>query len=183
MRLVPLALLTLAAAAPAAGAQAQVSDARTVASAPAAVRLGGAGEKVTAPVEVEIVALPDPAPGRRRVRIVARPSVDAASLSLAVSAESGWSLAPGSAGTWAGEARAGREIAREVELVVAGEGELRLVVVATVRYGEDFVQTGIHEFALNPAAPPRAAALPKSLGAPATDPGGRTIVEVPAATP
>ena len=181
MQLHRLALLTLAAAVPAADLHAQAAEPRAVASAP--VRLAAAGEKVTAPVEIEIVAQPDPAPGRRRVRIVARPSVDAASLSLAVSAESGWALAPGSAAIWAGAAQAGHEIVRDVDLAVTGEGELRLVIVATVRYGGDFVQTGIHEFALNPPAPPRSAALPKSVRPPATDPGGRTILEVPAATP
>jgi hypothetical protein len=179
MRLLSLTLLALAAAAAsAAQARAQTAEPRAI-----AVRLGGAGHKVTAPVEVEMVALPDPAPGRRRVRITARPSVDAPSLSLTVSAESGWSLAPGTNASWTGAAEAGREIVREVELVVTGPGELRLVVEAAIRTGSDFAQRGIHEFALNPTAADRSAALPKSFPAPPTDPGGRTVLEIPAATP
>lgn len=183
MRRISLALLAFTAALPAADAQAQPADARAVASAPAAVRVGGAGQKVTAPVHVEIVALPDPAPGMRRVRIVARPSVDATSFALAVSAESGWTLAPDAIPNWAGSAQAGQEVVRELDLVVAGEGELRLTVLATITYGEDFTQTGVHEFALNPAAAARSAGLPKSVRPVVTDPGGRTVLEVPAARP
>jgi hypothetical protein len=165
-------------AAPHAGAQ-------TAPSTHGIVRLAGAAGKVTAPVEVVITALPEPGPGRRRVRIMARPSVDAASLSLDVSAESGLALADPAATAWTGPARAGEETVREVDLAVSGPGELRLIVTATVKHGDDVVQTGIHEFAFNPA--PSADALTKSFGraraAAATDPGGRTIVEVPAKRP
>ncbi|HYW13754.1 MAG TPA: hypothetical protein VE871_17460 [Longimicrobium sp.] len=167
-------------AAPHAGAQAHAAP-----STHGMVRLVGAWGKVTAPVEVVITALPEPGPGRRRVRITARPSVDAASLSLDVSAESGLALGDPAATAWTGPARAGEAVVREVDLAVSGPGELRLIVTATVKHGDDVVQTGIHEFAFNPA--PSADALIKSFGraraAAATDPGGRTIVEVPAKQP
>jgi hypothetical protein len=176
--LVPLATLFSAA-----DARAQAADARSMAGAPSAVRLAGPGAKVTAPVDIEIVALPDPGPGRRRVRIVARPGVDAASLSIEVSADGGLALAPGTAGTWTGAAQAGQEVVREVGLVVSGAGEQRVMVSATVKYGDDFTQTGIEEFALNPSAAVRSTVLTKGFRPAATDPGGRTIVEVPAKTP
>lgn len=170
-----LAVCTLAAAVPAA-LPAQPADAH------APVRLS-LSTKVTAPVDVQIVPLPEPGPGRRRVRIVARPDVDAASMTIDVSAESGLALASPADGTWTVPARAGEEVAREVELSVSGPGELRLVVTATVKHGEDFTQTGIHVFAFEPG-PAADAALAKSLlpGA-STDPGGRTILEVPARRP
>jgi hypothetical protein len=173
-------LAATALAAPHAGAQADAAP-----PAHGTARLAGASTKVTAPVEVVITALPEPGPGRRRVRITARPSVDAASLSLEVSAESGLALADPAPTAWTGPARAGEETVREVDLAVSGPGELRLIVTATLKHGGDVVQTGVHEFAFNPAAPADAA-LTKGLGrgrAPATDPGGRTIVEVPARRP
>lgn len=173
-------LAATAAAAPHARAQADAVQAGQ-----ALVRLTGASTKVTAPVEVAITALPEPGPGRRRVRITARPSVDAASLSLDVSAESGLALADPAATSWTGPARVGEETVHEVDLAVSGPGELRLIVTATVKHGDDVVQTGIHEFAFNPA-PSADTSLIKSFGrvrAPATDPGGRTIVEVPAKRP
>jgi hypothetical protein len=176
-----LVLIPLATLLSAAEAHAQTADTRSMT--PSAVRLAGPGAKVTAPVEIEITPLPDPAPGRRRVRVVARPSVDAASLSIEVSADSGLALAPGTSGTWTGVAHAGEEVVRELDLVVSGPGELRLMVSATVKYGDDFTQTGIEEFALNPAAAVRSAALTKGFRPAATDPGGRTIVEVPAKAP
>lgn len=175
-----LVLLPIAALLPAAGAHAQTAEARRMAP---AAQVAGPGAKVTAPVEIEIVPQADPAPDRRRVRIIARPGVDAASLSIEVSADSGLALAPGTVATWTGTAQAGREVVREMDFVVSGRGELRLVVTATVKYGDDFTQSGIHEFALNPAAAVRSAGLSKSFRAPATDPGGRTVVEVPAKTP
>jgi hypothetical protein len=170
-----LVLLPLAALVPAVGAHAQTADSRSVAV------LSSPGAKVTAPVDVEILPQPDPGPGRRRVRIVARPSVDAASLSIEVSADDGLALAPGTPGTWTGAAQAGHEVVREVDLVVSGPGELRLMVTATVKYGDDFTQTGIHEVALNPSAAVRSLGMSKGLGA--TDPGGRTVLEVPAKRP
>lgn len=173
-------LAATAAAAPHAGAQADAAP-----PAHGIVRLAGASGKLTAPVEVVITALPEPGPGRRRVRITARPSVDAASLSLDVAAESGLALADPAAPAWTGPARAGEETVREVDLAVSGPGELRLIVTATIKHGDDVVQTGVHEFAFNPA-PQADAALTKSLRrarGPATDPGGRTIVEVPAKQP
>jgi hypothetical protein len=176
-----LAMLAAAAFAPEARAQADAP----VPSGQPAVRLAGGSTKVRAPVEVVITALPEPGAGRRRVRISARPSVDAASLSLDVAAESGLSLADPAAAGWTAPARAGEEVVREVDLAVSGPGELRLIVTATVKHGDDVVQTGIHEFAFNPA-PAADAALTKNLGrarAAATDPGGRTIVEVPAKRP
>ncbi|HEX6369159.1 MAG TPA: hypothetical protein VF006_09510 [Longimicrobium sp.] len=178
-----LVIIPLAIMIPAAHAHAQTAETRSMAGAPSAVRLAGPGEKVTAPVEIEIIPQPDPGPGRRRVRIVARPGVDAASLSIEVSADSGLALAPGTAGTWTGAAQAGQEVVRELDLVVSGPGELRLTVTATVKYGEDFTQTGIHEFALNPTAAARSAGLPKGFRPRATDPGGRNVLEVPAKTP
>lgn len=162
---------------------AQAADAWSVAGAPTAVQVAGPGAKVTAPVEIEIVPQPDPAPGRRRVRLVARPSVDAASLSIEVSADSGLALAPGTAATWTGAAHAGEEVVRELDLVVSGPGELRLMVTATVKYGDDFTQTGLHEFALNPGAAVRSVGVSKGFRARATDPGGRNVLEVPARTP
>jgi hypothetical protein len=178
-----LLLFPLAALVPAADARAQTAETRSMAAAPAVVRLAGPGAKVTAPVEIEILPQPDPAPGRRRVRIVARPSVDAASLSIEVSADSGLALAPGTSGTWTGAARVGEDVVREMDFVVSGPGELRLMVTATVKYGDDFTQTGLHEFALNPSAAVRSTAFSKGVRAPATDPGGRTILEVPAKKP
>ena len=175
-----LALLPLAGMLSAAPAHAQTADARSMAAAPSAVQVAGPGAKMTAPIE--IVPQPDPAPGRRRVRLVARPSVDAASLSIEVGAESGLALAPGTAASWTGAAQAGQEVVRELDLVVTGPGELRLMVTATIKYGDDFTQTGLHEFALNPAAV-RSVGLSKDFRARATDPGGRVIQEVPARQP
>jgi hypothetical protein len=177
-----LVLIPLATLLSAAEALAQTVDTRSLA--PSAARVAGPGAKVTAPVEIEIVPQPDPGPGRRRVRVVARPSVDAASLSIEVSADSGLALAPGTSATWTGAAHAGEEVVRELDLVVSGPGELRLMVSATVKYGDDFTQTGIEEFALNPAAAVRSFAESKSFRArAATDPGGRVILEVPAKQP
>jgi hypothetical protein len=184
MRRTLLHLCLLAAAVPAAGAHAQTVEARGVASVPRdAVRLAGAGDKVTAPVEVEIAPQPDPRPGVRRVRITARPTVDAASLTVEVGAEDGLSVAVPASATWTGAARARQEVSCDVDFTVSGPGELRLVVTATVKQADDFTQTGIHEFALNPSAATRAAGLTKSFRPVATDPGGRTVVEVPAKTP
>ena len=183
MNRILLALLPLATLLPAAQTQAQTADTRSMAAAPSAVQVSGPGAKVTAPVDIEIVPQPDPGPGRRRVRIVARPSVDAASLSIEVSANSGLALAPGTAATWTGTAQAGQEVVRELDLVVSGPGELRLLVTATVKYGNDFTQTGLHEFALNPSAAVRSLGASKSFRARATDPGGRNVLEVPAKQP
>jgi hypothetical protein len=170
-----IALCALAAAAHAAPLRAQTD-------APRIARLSALTGKVTAPVEVQIVPLANPAPGRRRVRITARPSVDGASLALDVRAESGLALVPGAEGAWTGPARAGEEVAREVDLQVMGEGELRIVVEATIKQSDDVTQTGIHVFAFNPAAADEA--LTKSFQpARATDPGGRVILEVPARRP
>lgn len=178
MRRTLLLLLPFATLPAAADLVAQTADARSV-----AVRVAGPGAKVTAPVEIEMVPQADPAPGRRRVRIIATPGVDAASLTVDVAADSGLALAPGVEGTWTGAARAGQPVVREMDFVVSGPGELRLVVTATVKYGNDFTQSGIHEFALNPAAAVRSAGLPKSFRPAPTDPGGRTVVEVPAKRP
>ena len=173
-----LHLCLLAAAVPAVDAHAQAAETRGI-----VVRLGDAGDKVTAPVEVEIAAQPDPGPGLRRVRIVARPTVDAASLTVDVAAEDGLAVAAPAAATWTGPARAGEDVVRDIDFTVSGPGELRLVVTATVKQADDFTQTGIHEFALNPDAATRAAALTKGFRPAATDPGGRRVVEVPARTP
>jgi hypothetical protein len=173
--LIPLATLLWAA-----DARAQVADTRSTAG---AVQVAGSGAKVTAPVDIEIVPQADAGPGRRRVRVVARPSVDAASLSIDVAADSGLALAPGAASTWTGVAQAGQEVVHDVDLVVSGPGELRLMVTATVKYGDDFTQTGLHEFALNPSAAVRSLGASKSFRARATDPGGRNVLEVPARTP
>jgi hypothetical protein len=178
-----LVFIPLATLLPAAAAHAQTADVRSLASAPSVAQVAGPGAKITAPVEIEIVPQPDPGAGMRRVRIVARPSVDAASLSIEVSADSGLTLAPGAAATWTGAARAGEEMVRELDLVVSGPGELRLMVTATVKYGDDFSQTGMHEFALNPSAAVRSLGASKSLRARATDPGGRNVLEIPAKTP
>lgn len=163
-------------------AAAQGGEARSVAGAPAAgiSRLSKHAGKVTAPVDIEIVPQPDPGPGLRRVRIIARSSVDAASLAIDVTAESGLTLTAAPA-TWTITARAGEEVVRELDLAVSGPGELRLVVTTTVKHGDDVTQSGIHVFAFNPS-PDSGGALTKSF-VPATDPGGRTIIEVPARTP
>jgi len=176
--LIPFLLLTSAlAAAPAA---AQGADARATDG--GIVRLTKGSTKITAPVDIEIIPQPDPGPGRRRVRIVARPSVDAAQLTLDVTAESGLALA-GAPASWTLPARAGEEVVREVDLAVSGPGELRLVVTATVKYGDDFTQSGIQVFAFNPS-PESGGALTKSfIPSVPNQPGGRTIVEVPARTP
>lgn len=178
-----LHLFVLAAALPAVDAHAQAAESRSVATAPAVVRLADGGDKVTAPVEIEVVPQADPGPGLRRVRIVARPTVNAASLTIDVSAEDGLAVATPAAATWTGAAHAGEDVSREVDFAVSGPGELRLVVTATVKHENDFTQTGIHDFALNPDAATRAAALTKSFRPVATDPGGRTVVEIPAKTP
>jgi hypothetical protein len=137
--------------------------------------------KVTAPVVVEILPQPDPAPGVRRVRIVARPSVDAAQMTIDVAAESGLSLREPA--SWTVPLRAGEELVRELDVAVTGPGELRLVVTATVKYGDDFTQSGIHVFAFNPS-PESGGALTKSfVPSVPNQPGGRTILEVPARTP
>ncbi|WP_420125232.1 hypothetical protein [Longimicrobium sp.] len=164
-------------------AQAQTVDSRSMASAPSVARVAGPGAKITAPVDIEIVPQPDPRAGMRRVRIVARPSVDAASLAIEVSADSGLALAPGTAATWTGAARAGDEVVRDLDLVVSGPGEMRLLVTATVKFGDDFTQTGLHEFALNPSAAVRSLGASKSFRARVTDPGSRNVLEVPARTP
>ncbi len=176
MNRIVIALLALAAAAPAA-LPAQETGTRTLA------RISGASTKVMAPVDVEIIPLPDPGEGRRRVRIVARPEVDAPSLTIDVSAENGLALAAPGAATWTVPARAGEEVTREVDFAVTGEGELRLVVTATLKHGDDFSQTGMHVYAFNPG-PASGGALTKSFRpVPPTDPGGRVILEIPARRP
>lgn len=145
---------------------------------PRTLRVVRAEGKVTAPVDVEIAALPNPGPGRRRVRIVARPTVDAPSLTIEIGGESGLSLPDGPV-TWTGAAQAGVEVAREVDFAVTGAGELRVVVAATLKYGDSH-QTSVHELPLNPGGE----ALTRSFRARASiHPGGRTIIEIPAATP
>lgn len=166
--LLPLCLL-LAAAATAADAHAQQ-----------AIRVVRGDGKVTAPVEIEVVPQADPGPGMRRVRIVARPTVDAASLSVDVAAEAGLSLADPAQGTWTAAARMGEEVAHDLDLTVSGPGELRLVITATVKHEGGASQTGLHTFAFNPA--PEDGAAKRGLRVP-TDPGGRLIVEVRAARP
>jgi hypothetical protein len=136
--------------------------------------------KVTVPVVVEILPQPDPAPGMRRVRIVAHPSVDAAQMTIDVAAESGLSLT-GPAPSWTLPARAGEEVVREVDLAVSGPGELRIVVTITVKYGDDFTQSGIEVFAFNPG--PESALTKSLVVTPPTDPGGRRIIEIPARIP
>ncbi len=159
-------------------AVAGTADAQT--AEPGAARLARAEGKVTAAVEVEITALPDPGPGRRRVRIVARPTVDAPSMTIDVGGESGLSLPDGEF-TWTGVAQAGQEVVREVDFAVTGAGELRVVVAATLKYGGGSSQTTVHELPLNPGAE---AALTRSFRARASaQPGGRNIIEIPAATP
>ncbi|HEU0079284.1 MAG TPA: hypothetical protein VFQ76_16635, partial [Longimicrobiaceae bacterium] len=82
--------------------------------------------------------------------------------------------------TWTGVAQAGQEVVREVEFAVTGAGELRVVVAATLRYDGGSSQTTLHELPLNPGA----GALTRSFRARASaQPGGRTIIEIPAATP
>lgn len=136
--------------------------------------------KVTAPVEIEVVPQADPGPGMRRVRIVARPTVDAASLAVDVAAEAGLSLAHPADAAWTAPARAGEEVVRDVDLAVSGPGELRLVITATVKHEGGMSQTGLHTFAFNPA--PDDGAAKRGLRIP-TDPGGRVIVEVRAGRP
>ncbi|HEU0301748.1 MAG TPA: hypothetical protein VFR37_20005 [Longimicrobium sp.] len=144
---------------------------------PRTLRLARGEGKIAAPVDVEIVPLPDPGPGRRRVRIIATPTVDAPSMTIDISGESGLSL-PGEAVAWTGAAQAGQEVAREVDFAVTGTGELRVVVAATLKYEGGSSQTSVHELPLNPTALTRTfrARVP-------AQPGGRTIIEIPAATP
>lgn len=172
MRRILLPLCILAAAATAGEARAQ--------AAPDAIRVVRGEGKVRAPVEIEVVPQPDPGPGMRRVRIVARPTVDAASLSIDVAAEAGLSLANPAAGTWTAAARTGEEVAHDLDLTVTGPGELRLVITATVKHEGGVSQTGLHTFAFNPA--PEDGAAKRGLRIP-TDPGGRVIVEVRAGRP
>jgi len=174
-----LHLCLLSAAAPALDAHAQAAETRVVARTEA-VRTVRGGGKITAPVEIEVVPQADPAAGTRRVRIVARPTVDAASLSIDVAAEDGLTLANPAAATWTGVAHAGQEVVRELDVAVAGPGELRLVITATIRHAGGTSQTGLHTFAFNPA--PEDGAAKRGLRIP-TDPGGRLIVEVPARRP
>lgn len=167
-RIIPFSLAVLAFSAAPAGAQ-------------GITHVSKQNAKVTVPVVVEILPQPDPAPGMRRVRIVARPSVDAEQMTIDVAAESGLALT-GPAASWTLPARAGEEVVRELDLAVSGPGELRIVVTATIKYGDDFTQSGIEVFAFNPG--PESGALTKSLVAtPATDPGGRLIIEIPARIP
>ncbi|HEX6038433.1 hypothetical protein [Longimicrobium sp.] len=169
--LIALAALTAAHASPLA------------AQTPHVARLAAVTGKVTAPVEVEIVPLADAAPGHRRVRIVARPGVDGASLALDVRAEGGLAVAAPAQAAWTAPARAGEEVTRELDLAVTGEGELRVIVEATIKQSDDVAQTNIHSYAFNPA-PGADDALTKSfVPAPATDPGGRVIVEFRARRP
>jgi hypothetical protein len=178
MKRVLLALCTLAPALAAVPAAAQPYPAPALA---APVRLTKPSMKITAPVDIEIVPQADPGPGLRRVRIIARPSVDAAQMTLDVRAESGLVVSSLPA-AWTLAAHAGEEVVREVDLAVSGPGELRLVVTVTVKYGEDFTQSGIQVFAFNPA--PETGALTKSfIPSVPNQPGGRTILEVPARTP
>lgn len=169
MRHTLLFLGILAALATAADARAQ-ADVR-------AVRPAG---KVTAPVEIEVVPLADPAPGMRRVRIVALPTVDAASLSIDVAAEAGLEVRDPAQAAWTVVARQGEEVSRELDLAVTGPGELRLVITATVKHEGGTSQTGLSTFAFNPA--PEDGAAKRAFRVP-TDPGGRVIVEVRAARP
>jgi hypothetical protein len=144
------------------------------------IRVMRADGKVTAPVEIEIVPLADPGPGMRRVRIVARPTVDAASLSIDVSAEAGLALRAPAEAAWTVPARVGQEVSRELDLSVTGPGELRLLITATVKHEGGVSQTGHTTFAFNPA--PEDGAAKRALRVP-TDPGGRVIVEVRASRP
>jgi hypothetical protein len=145
-------------------------------------RLAHAEGKVKAPVDVEITTLPDPAPGRRRVRIVATPTVDAPSMTIEISGENGLSLPEGTV-SWTGPAVAEEEVAREVELVVTGAGEQRVVVAATLKYDGGSTQVALHEFPLNPGAGVQAALTRSFRTRAAAHPGGRNIIEIPAATP
>ena len=147
---------------------------------PDAIRVVRGEGKVTAPVEIEVVPQADPAPGMRRVRIIARPSVDAASLSIDVAAEAGLSLSDPAAASWTAPARIGEEVVHDLDLAVSGPGELRLVITATVKHEGGISQTGLHTFAFNPA--PDDGAAKRTLRIP-TDPGGRVIVEVRAGRP
>lgn len=144
------------------------------------IRVVRADGKVTAPVEIEVVPLADPAQGTRRVRIVARPTVDAASLSIDVTAEAGLAVRDPAQAAWTAPARVGEEVSRELDLAVTGPGELRLVIAATVKHEGGASQTGLTTFAFNPA--PEDGAAKRALRVP-TDPGGRVIVEVRAARP
>lgn len=157
-------------AAPAAQAHAQADP----------VRMARADGKVSAPVEIEVVPLAEPAPGVRRVRIVALPTVDAASLSIDVAAEAGLAVRDPAQAAWTAPARQGEEVARELDLSVTGPGELRLVIAATVKHEGGASQTGYTTFAFNPA--PEDGAAKRTLRIP-TDPGGRVIVEVRSTTP
>jgi hypothetical protein len=149
-------------------------------AAPGPIRVVRGDGKVTAPVEIEVVPQADPGPGMRRVRIVARPTVDAASLAIDVAAEAGLSLADPAEAAWTAPARLGEEVVRDVDLAVSGPGELRLVITATVKHEGGMSQTGLHTFAFNPA--PEDGAAKRGLRIP-TDPGGRVIVEVRAGRP
>ena len=169
MRFVPILGLVLAAA-PAA-AQTASPDPVAPAAAPG---------KRAAPVEIRVERQPDPAPGVRRVRIVARPGVDAAEMAIDVAADRGLALtAPAS---WTVPAVAGAEVVHDVDVRVTGEGEQRIVVTATVRSGEGFEQTEIERFAFRPV-PREGAPARRTFARIPTHPGGRTIVEVPAETP
>lgn len=144
------------------------------------IRVVRADGKVTAPVEIEVVPLANPAEGMRRVRIVARPTADAASLSIDVSAEAGLAVRDPAQAAWTGPARLGEEVSHELDLAVTGPGELRLVIAATVKHEGGASQTGLTTFAFSPA--PDDGAAKRAFRIP-TDPGGRSIVEVRAARP
>lgn len=150
-----------------------------LAAAPVAAQPASPGKRA-AQVEIRVERQPDPAPGVRRVRVVARPSVDAAEMAIDVAADRGLALtAPAS---WTVAAVAGQEVVHDVDVRITGEGEQRIVVTVTVRNGEAFEQTEIERFAFRPV-PREGAAARRTFARIPTHPGGRTIVEVPAATP
>lgn len=164
-------------------AQAQAGATRSLAASTAtqAVRVTALEGKVTAPVELDVVMVEQGA-RERRVRIVARPTVDVQALTLEVAAEDGIALASTSQATWTGAARAGDEVVHPVNLVVSGNGPMRLVITATVKDQAGVSQTGHQEFALNPSALAATRAFGRRPGT-AVHPGGRVIIEVPAARP
>lgn len=153
-----------------------------VLSAPAAaqrtpVRLTGANAKVTIPVEITVTAAPNDA---QRLHLVARPRVDAKTLTLTVAVEDGLALV--SAPEWSVAATMGVEAPRDLEVRVVGPGEQRVVVTATLTFDDGSTESGVEVFVLNPAPPVRGFARMADPSV-VRGPGGRAVVEVMTGAP
>jgi hypothetical protein len=164
MKLLPALGLIAALAAPAAAQRSPL-------------RLTGANAKQTVPVEILVTAAPTDA---QRLHLVARPRVDAKTLSVAVAVEDGLQLV--SAPEWSVAASAGVESTRDLEVRITGPGEQRVVVTTTLTYDDGSAESGVEVFVLNPPGPVRGFARVADPSV-VHGPGGRTVVEVMTGAP